>query len=350
MSNAEKVIDTFVSTQPGQPYRLLPFGVIKRASGGPSRNFTPEMAARFKLPHFQPPIKLGSHEDATAAGGHITSLFVRNEGNAKTDGLWAVPVLTEKGAKSWGEGDYKYHSPEIIWEGGGLEDATTGTFIDGPLIVGDALLHVPALGEATALYTSQVKTGENMSEETMVQVPKGFLDQLMAFFKPTADPVKPEPQKPVEQPAVTDEYKAAVKERDDFKAKLETLEAERLHATRVTELAAELKKTERFSATFKDEKAANDAAEKLAALPKESQEWVMQQLAALSKRIDYSKLTAELGSDATTAIADPRQAFAAAVDAKVKTGKISYTDAYVIVKDEAPELFAAYANHKPKGD
>lgn len=339
---AERVFDVFVATQPGHPYRLLPFGPIKRATGGPARNLTPEMAAQFRLPHFQPPIKLGSHEDATPAGGHIASLFVRNDGDPKTDGLWAAPTLTEKGARAWGEGDYRYHSPEIIWPGGGIEDATTGQFIPGPLVVGDALLHVPALGEATALYTSQINQGESMTAET-VQIEKSAWDKLMALVTggtPAA------PQTPSE-PVIPDEYKAAMQERDELKAKMDQLEAERLHAEAVTTMTATLKNPERFSSAFKDDKAAGEAAEKLAALPKESQDWFLQQFSAMAKRIDYSKLTAEIGSAATEQSTDPRQAFSAVVSAKMKAEKCSYEAAYNLVKDEAPDLFEAYAAYVP---
>lgn len=339
----DRIIDNFVTTQPGQPYRLLPFGPIKRATGGPVRNLTPEMAAKFKLPHFQPPIKLGSHTEETPAGGHITALFVRNEGDPKTDGLWATPVMNDKGASSMGEGHYKYHSPEIIWAGGGIEDATTGQFIEGPLIVGDALLHVPALGEATALYTSQVYEGEIMTAEPMVEVPKSFLDQLMAFFK-TGEPAKPEPQKPAEGIA-PEKFAALQTEKDELAARVKQIEADQLRAVTVSKLATALKDPDKFSATFASDKAATEAAEKLAALPSESAEWVMQQFGALSKRIDYSKLTAELGSN-SGASDSPRQAFAAAVTEKMRKDKISYADAYAIVKDEAPDLFSAYANDK----
>lgn len=338
----DRIIDNFVTTQPGQPYRLLPFGPIQRATGGPVRNLTPEMAALFKLPHFQPPIKLGSHAEESPAGGHITALFVRNEGNPKTDGLWATPVMNDRGVASVGEGHYKYHSPEIIWAGGGIEDATTGKFIEGPLIVGDALLHVPALGEATALYTSQVYEGEIMAEET-VTINKGVLDSLFALFKPTPSN-EPEPKKPAEGVA-PEKFAALQLEKDELTARVKQIEADQLRAVSVSKLAAALKNPEKFSATFASDKAATEAAEKLAALPADAQEWVMQKFGALSKRIDYSRLTAELGVNAN-GVDNPRQAFSAAVNEKMKKDKISYTDAYAIVKDEAPDLFAAYASDK----
>src|SRR5512146_469153 len=94
------LIDQYVSTRPGEPYRLLPFGRIVK--NGTARDITRELAGKFRLPHFKPPIKLGSHEETTPAGGHIIGLQVRD------DGLYAVPEMTDKGAKSLDEGDYKY--------------------------------------------------------------------------------------------------------------------------------------------------------------------------------------------------------------------------------------------------
>lgn len=344
-NQAQRVLDKYVAVQPGQPYRLLPFGPIKRAGGGPAHNMTPELAAQFRLPHFFPPVKLGSHADETPAGGHIRALFVRNEGNPETDGLWASPTLTEKGAKTWADGDYRYHSPEIIWPGGGLEDATTGEFIPGPLIVGDALLHVPALGEATALYTSQIQSGETNMPET-VQVEKSVWEGLVALFggQQKTPPAATPPAPPA--PGAPDQLSAMIVERDQLKAKLDQLEAEKLRAQSVATLTAELQKPERFSAAFRDAKAAATAADKLASMTKDQQDWVMQQLGALAKRIDYSRLTAELGDSGDGGNTDPRQAFAAAVQQKMKTAKCSYVDAYAIMKDEAPDLFQAYAQSK----
>lgn len=138
------VIDRLLATSPGEPYRLLPFGEIHKA--GVTINFTREYAAKFRLPHFKPPILLGSHTETTPAGGHIVGLEVRK------DGLYAVPEFNEKGLQALRDGAYRYHSPEVLWEGRGFEDPGTGATIEGPIIVGDALLHAPHMGEATALY------------------------------------------------------------------------------------------------------------------------------------------------------------------------------------------------------
>jgi hypothetical protein len=341
-STTERIYDAFVATRPGEAYRLLPFGKIQRAKGGPERNLTPEMARQFKLPHFKPPVKLGSHEDTTPAGGHIIGLEVRD------DGLYAIPEWTPKGDQTITDGDYKYHSPEIIWEDGAIEDATTGSWINGPLIVGDALLHVPALGEATALYTSQIKTeGDIPMPEETVQVSKSLWEQLGALFKP-ADPA-PAPVTP--PPAVVpEEYVAAKRERDELAAKLAQIEADKLQAETITKLTADLR-GEKFGKEF-DDTAAPEAAKVLAGMRDEQREWVMTRLAAMSARINYAALTAEMGTS-SSGIQDPREALSAAVQAKMSEKKINYADAYQIVKNEAPELFKAYAEYKsgkPKGE
>ncbi len=333
--SSDRIYDAFVTTQPGTAYRLLPFGQIKRAKGGAIHELTPETAAKFRLPHFRPPVKMGSHEDTTPAGGHIIGLEVRQ------DGLYAIPEWTDKGQQAVTDGNYRYHSPEIIWDDGAIENATTGEWITGPLIVGDALLHTPALGEATALYTSQYQSNEGaiMSEET-VQVPKGLMEQLTALFKPVV--------KAAEQTAtvtIPEEYTAAVAERDQLKAQIAQIEADKLRVETVTRLGADLR-SDKFGQEFAGT-AAEDAASVLAGMTGEQAGWVMTRLAAMSKRIDYSAVTAEMGTDGANTITDPRQAFAAAVESKMKGTKMSYQDAYALVKNEAPDLFAAYAAHVP---
>jgi len=163
---SEYVITDFVTVAAGEPFRLLPFGQIVK--NGRKREVTRELAARFRLPHFRPPIKLGSHKDETPAGGHIVALEVRD------DGLYAVPEYNDEGAAALARGAYRYHSPEIVWEGG-LEDPQTGDVQDGPLIIGDALLHTPHLGEAAALYTADITQGEQKMNEGTVTVPVSSL-------------------------------------------------------------------------------------------------------------------------------------------------------------------------------
>ena len=65
MEQTEYAITELVAVRPGEPFRLLPFGRLVK--GGRSWDITPEFARRFQLPHFKPPIKMGSHRDETPA-------------------------------------------------------------------------------------------------------------------------------------------------------------------------------------------------------------------------------------------------------------------------------------------
>src|SRR3989304_5438019 len=166
MESDHITITDYVTLTPGDPIRLFPFGkVIKN---GKEHLITPETAARFRLPHFHPPVKLGSHKDEAPAGAYIKRLEVRS------DGLYAHVEMTDKGAQALAQGDYRYHSPEVVWEGG-FEDPTTGDTIEGPFIVGDALLHPPHLGQAAALFTAENHTKEKVMTET-VQIPASLLE------------------------------------------------------------------------------------------------------------------------------------------------------------------------------
>ena len=316
--NSMYLIDEYVNVTAGEPYRLFPFGKIIK--GGKTREITRELAAKFKLPHFKPPIKLGSHKDETPAGGFITGLEVRS------DGLYARIETTEKGAKAFSEGDYRYHSPEIIWSGS-LEDPKTGEEIKAPLIVGDAILHTPHLGEATAFYSIE-KEQSKMEKET-VEVPKGLWQRIEErfFAEPQEEPKKDE------QPAVDVEKFAALEaERDELTAKLKAIEAEKAKTALVEQFAAQLKETK-----------VKEGAEMLAGMTDEQSKWVVEQFKALSAQIDESKLTGELGSDKNGLPDNPAAAFDTAVKAYQKEHDgVDYNTALQAVVATQPELYAAY--------
>lgn len=309
------IIDQFVNTQAGEPFRLFPFGAIVK--NGNRREITPEFAKQIKLPHFKPPIKLGSHEDATPAGGHIIGLEVR------PDGLYAIPEWNENGIKAMHDGAYRYHSPEIIWADGAIENPTSGEMMNGPLIIGDALLHTPHLGEAAALYESVIQeTQENrtMAEET-INLPKGIWDQYIApLFS------KPEPQR-VE--IVPEDYEATKKERDELKAQMETQKAQGERAARRDKFEAELKET----------KAEPALADLLADLPEDKAGEIMRQFKALSAQIKDEDFT-EKGTEGTSTVEDPKAAFNAAVLALANEKKILYTAAFEEAKVTHADLFA----------
>lgn len=308
------LIDNYVNVKAGEAYRLFPFG--KLVKNGKVREITPEYAATFKLPHFKPPVKLGSHEDTTPAGGHIIGLEVRE------DGLYAVPEWNDKGTSAIQDGAYRYHSPEILWDEGAIEDPSNGDLIRGPLIVGDALLHTPHLGEKARLYSIETTGDETMEEN--IQVPKSLWDKFVApLFERT-----PETQVVEKLP---EDYEATKQQRDEFASKLAQIEAEKTRATRVEKFTAELKAT----------KVNFELSELLADLPEEKANAILKEFKALSAQIDESKLTEEKGKDAPQTEVEPKLAFNSQVIALANEKKINYNAAFEQVKAEKPDLFKA---------
>ena len=316
------LFDEFVNVKTGEAYRLFPFGRIVK--NGKVREITPEFAATIKLPHFKPAIKLGSHEDVTPAGGHIVALEVR------ADGLYAVPEFNDKGTQALQDGAYKYHSPEIIWEGG-LENPTDGSVISAPLIMGDALLHTPHLGEAAALYSVEVieSNKENQSMEN-VTVPASLWEKFIAFIDSRLAP--PPAPEPVE--VIPDEYKAAVVERDELKAKFEEQQKEAEKKARVEKFDAELKAT----------KADPALADLLSDLPEEKADAIMRQFKALSEQIKEPELTGEVGKEGEAVEGDPKAQFNALVLAIMNENKLTnYNAAFEVAKVQHADLFKAWA-------
>lgn len=310
--DSEYFVDNYVATKTGEPYRLFAFGRIVK--NGKVREITPEYAAQFKLPHFKPAIKLGSHEETTPAGGHIIGLEVR------ADGLYAVPEWNEKGDSSMKDGAYRYHSPEVLWDGGAIEDPKTGDMISGPLVLGDALLHAPHLGEDAKFYTVEIQ-GEKLMEENTVNVPVSLWEKYVAPL------LTKQETKVVE--VIPEDYTITKQERDEYKAKLDAQVAEAERKSRI----------EKFSAELSETKADPSLAELLADLPEEKSEAVLKQFKALSAQIDESKITSEVGNEGGEAPSDPKAAFNAAVLAVVNEKKINYNAAFEQVKQAQADLF-----------
>jgi len=315
-------LESYVATKAGQPYLWMPFGVIKK--GNKTREVTPELASQFKLPHFKPPIKLGSHEEVTPAGGHIVGFEVRG------DGIWVTPELVPNGEKSLQEGAYRYHSPEVIWEDGTIQNPTTGEMMKGPFIMGDALLHTPHLGESAALYTYE--TGEQLMET--VSVPKDWFTAVLEKIG-----VKPEAPKetiPID-PTTTEQYKAVVADAEKYKMELERFQSEGVKTARIDKFSAELKASTKV--------AEGNIAEVLASLSDEQATVIMTQFKALSAQIDESALLKNTGKQKLNdgSDANPVALYDAAVKSKMVEAKVSYNAAAELVNGEKPELFAAYA-------
>jgi len=324
------LLDQYVTTKAGEPFRLFPFGRLVK--NGKAREITRELASKFKLPHFKPAIKLGSHEDATPAGGFITELEVRD------DGLYALPEWNEKGVQATTDGAYRYQSPEVIWEGGGLEDPNSGDVIEGPLVIGVALLHTPHLGNAAALYSvSEILDDEEARMET-VQVPQTFWDKFMSKVFIEREP-DPEPQKePQVDNQQVEKFEALQKERDELSARLTAIEAEKEKATLLDHYRAEMKETKLDGD--------DEIVTILAGLDTEIAEKIVQHFKALSAQIDDTKILDEKGADGEGVGDDPVNAFDAAVKAVAAERNVDYLTALQQVSREKPELYEAYKGGK----
>jgi len=319
------LIDEYTTVSPGDPFRLFPFGKIVK--DGREIIFTPEMAKLFRLPHFKPPIKRGSHNEDAPAGGFIIGLDVRE------DGLYAIPEYNEKGLQAIQDGDYRYQSPEVVWDDGPVfEDPKTGELLYGPMIVGDALLHTPHLGEAAALYQVQpITREEKMTEQLeLVEVPRKWYEGILDVFKATKPEPTPEPEP--ETAVEVEMYEAAVQERDEYKAQLDRM-------------AAEVKQTERigyFTTALAETKANGELAEMLAELPEETAERFVQEFKALSEQIKESALTGEIGTDGGNDLPDnPLDRLNAVIKVKQAEHSIGYNAALDMIRNEQPDLVKA---------
>lgn len=318
-------LEEYVSLTPGDPIRLFPFGKIVK--NGREHVIDAITAAKFKIPHFDPPVKLGKHDDDAPAGGFIKRLEVRD------DGLYAHIELTDKGARALADGDYRYHSPEVVWEGG-FEDPATGEIIDGPFIVGDALLHTPHLGRQAALFTSEVKPNKEKVMEETVQVPTSLWDKFMAFIDRGIEPGNDNDH---QEPEIPEEYKAAAAERDDYKAKFEALQTERQREELMATVKGEFA-TDEFGAAFKALPETEGLLDILAGLPEEQRAVVVEQFKALSAQIKESDLMGEVGAGGAGE-EDPRKALDAAIKAYAAEHKVDYNTALSRLAQEQPELF-----------
>lgn len=325
------LIEQLAATRPGEAIRLFPYGTVTR--NGKTVHVTPELARRFKLPHFKPPIKGGSHKDEAPAYGFITSLEPRE------DGLYALTEFTEQGVQAWERGDYRYHSPEVVWEGVWGEDATNGEKLEGPLVLGLALLHTPALGEAAALYSVQpAEEIVTMTNETYT-VPAGLWERFTAWFdrqlanEPEAPPSPAATPEPGNTPAAPDALTAALKESQErveqLSAKVQAMEAEQARAGRVAAFAAQLAKTPLAgNAEFHAH---------LAGLTDEQAAPIIQELTALAAQVDESVLLKSVGSSDKGG--GKLDAFEAAVQQAMTERGLTHGAAYSALMREQPELF-----------
>jgi len=325
--------EDFVITHPGEPYRLLPFGKIGRP--GLDKNITPEFARLFKLPHFKPPIKLGSHEETTPAGGHIIGLEVRD------DGLYAIPEMNEAGSTSLINGDFRYHSPEIIWEDEGIFD-TQGNYIAGPLILGDAMLHTPHLGEAASLYGIQIYKIDQTKEVKLSEPTKdiGLFEKLLGGKENEVTRLE------AEKADISEQVTKLSAEKADLQNRLEKLTAE--HDEIVSKFEAIQAKEEQSQKegivrdALGDIELEDDIITMLSEMPDEHREKLITKFKALHEQAKIGgDVEEELGSTAG-GIDDPAMALSIAIKHKADEEKINYLEAQAKLLKEKPELFEAY--------
>jgi phage I-like protein len=321
------LIDNFVTITAGDAIKLFPLKSIFK--NGVER--TAELIAQLQLPHFQPVIKRGSHADDAPALGHIVGLEVR-------DGfLWGLPEWNDAGLQSIQDGEFRYLSPEVIWEGE-MENSATGELINGPLVTGAALLHMPALGDAAALYavgsiSQPDPEGENnMSEDT---VSLTVLERVRDMFRAEQQPG--EPTKPVEEPQADDyaaKIAAAEAEAEQYKAKVEAMEAEKVKAGRVSTFAADFAES---PAVAQDA----ELQELLAGLDDDVAGALATKFKALSAQIDESKLTGNVGGNEPPTGGDPEKAMYAAAEQIANDRKVPLHEAFNILAAEQPDLLNA---------
>lgn len=317
----------FVVVKPGEAYRLFPFGTIFK--NGKKIIIDAAYALRFKLPHFSPAIKLGSHKPETAAGGFITQLEVRE------DGLYAIPEYNEEGLDALEKGKFRYHSPEVIWEENFLEDPTSGDLVEGPFIIGDALLHTPHLGGASALYS--MEEIEMTEQNETVQVPVSFLDKLLN--RQPAEPATVEPTATIEGTedvipqaefdAKVDEMQLAL---NAAQSKIDEFEAEQ----KVVELKGEIVTAfSAFPAVAEDQELISF----LAGLDEENRELAVRKFSALAEQVKESNLTEPVGSGQDVDDDDPVVLLSAlAEDYQKENEGANYIQALQAVLAEHPEL------------
>ena len=169
--------------------------------------------------------------------------------------------------------------------------------------------------------------------ENMVSVPASTWDRFMALFLDReSDKSEPKQQQP--QEPQNDEYATQVQtlsaEVEQYKVKLERMEAEREAAARVANFAVELKET-----VIADDVEIQTA---LSRMDEATAKMLVTKFKALSAQIEESKLTGEIGSSG-----DPETSGSDAVLAEAKKYSaekgVSFNDAITYLAQTRPELF-----------
>jgi len=172
-----------------------------------------------------------------------------------------------------------------------------------------------------------------------VEVPKNFWEGILSRFG-SQEPTPAEEPEPVTI-TETEEFKAVVKERDEYAAKIQKQEADAKKAELHASIISDLQNQELYGMNYIELSGAQEAAEQLATMTDTQREWVTRNFRAFIAQIDESNLTGEKGSSAE-ADENPAAAFNAAIKAIQDEQKVEYVQAVQIATDTKPELFAAY--------
>ena len=305
--------------------RMFPFGKIHK--GDKVFELTPEVAGTFRLPHFKPPLKLGSHNDATPSGGSFTGLEVG------VDGLYGLVSLNEEGMRSIEKREYRYHSPEIVMGGKGIQNPKTGEFLEGPLLVGAALLHNPHLGEDAALYSVEptiIDRGTKMAEG-QTSVPTPLWEVFMTWFKGQGEAGVTEVQdtNPDGQP---DKYEAQIAGKD---TEITALKAE---VAGMQEAQTLQERIEHFTSEVEGE--SDEVYTLLAELSEDDAKFLVTRFKALKAetKLNPEETAGARGSDEEPM--GPVDALEKAVEEYMTEHKVGYVQAFDMIRTERPEMFS----------
>lgn len=168
-----------------------------------------------------------------------------------------------------------------------------------------------------------------------VEVPISLWDKMTAMFTP---PEKVEVVEPLDPVVKVEDFEAMESERDDYKAKIDAMEADKEKAEKLSAIAAEFD-TEEYGTAYIELGNAEESAEVLAGMSDEQRDWVMTNFKALSKQVDDSALLKEKGTTGAGIDEDDGVGqLNAVVQARAKEDKISYNEAVKLVSAEQPEL------------
>lgn len=310
--------DHYVTVTPGDPIKLFPIKSIFK--NGVER--TADLVRSLKLPHFKPVIKRGSHAEDAPALGYITNLF-------ESDGwLMGETEWTPKGLAEMEEGTFRYLSPEVIWDGE-MEDSSTGDWLSGPLLVGAAALHMPALGAAASFYT--VETTEVDMTEHDEKVSVGALEKIKELFgAPKQEPKEQDPPAPQVDGSV-EKYEAAQQEIELLQAQIAEFMAQDEKGQRVDHFAAEFKDAEAVAGD-------KELHELLAGIDEDVAEKLVVKFKALSAQINESNLTGAVGRNHQQD-EDPQTALYSAIEELANEKEIPFHEAANMIARTRPELF-----------